>query len=1434
MRHLLRARWTHLSAGAALGIGALLLGPGQAVAAAPSGWKVVEASETRLRLTVDIPEPRLRSFDEAGQTWAVVELDEYAQRGEPGWPLLPSASAWLCLPPQATVRMSARVLQTQLLPAARIAPVPTPYRDPAAPFGQPSLIERRLEGDAYATFRVDRDGAAELSEPTFTRKQRLAAITVRPVLYDAASGTIEVVRRLEVDVVFEPAIKSAAAADPTLAFDAAVGGAPDVIVQSTLLNPGFAAQWKCLSPEQGARASTYRGTGASMAPPPAQTQSQSPSQSQSQARATGDIRPLDPGALLGPEFRLRVTASRPARLVMGDLFAEGFPQDVPRRKVRLYQRRWNDPTDGLFDAEAPLPLTADVPLTFLGNPDPNGLVTAADEIYFLAQDVRDDEAARTINGQTFPRAVAERADNWNGANVYWIAAVEPDVDGWARMAVETLGAAAGAVRTSFPRQDRLESDTVYQDNPDDDANLPRHHWTSHTASPAQASVELFHPTPGGDVTITYTLAARVTSPAAPSVTTALVKGTTSQIVGAHTVGNLRLTTFSGIAPVDPFGDGFATFQIQGGNPVLVYLGSITLDYQAGYAATRDEARFNTGVVGGSVSLRVPGFSQNDPLVFDVTDARAPRAIAVMAANFPTAGTLSLEVPQGAGERRAFWALRATRADRIRADDIDPVAAPAVTADAATFPEGQAQVLVIGPASLAAAMQPWMQWRRDHDREGWRFAYVDVQAAYDQFSGGLKSPTAIKRLIEFAYLTWDAKAVVLVGSASEDARGIAPGAGPDLVPCPLHVQLVSGQKEVLGSDKWFVTFGTNAGYPGSNTHGPDMAIGRLPARNAGELGTMLAKIFAYEQPQATDTWRQRLLWVSDDAWSSDTIGLGGTQYCYRTSEEAFRLSQARSSGWSDSLDTAIQPSEFHLSTYTDPMHPDRNCMDVGQIGTYQSRVGTEVWPQLLARMNQGALVVSYQGHAAYNVLGHEYLMTGQNVPGLGNGGRPFLFFGMGCHVSDFLDFRETSNGVSIGQQLLLLPNAGAIATYGSNGYEFLTQITVMMESISKAMLTVGRLNSPVIGDTLRNQWTLAEVMGQGEHDIFPAGITEREMVAQFHVLGDPLLRLDAAPPRLSLLHEGTPLTEGATIVLPAAASTYAVELRGVDETGVARLLLSDSRGQDYSASLVPVATGDPRRRTATLDLPVVPYGGLLDALEPEGPRGYRVQAQAYDGAYPDVRPTTLSVIVPFTLEVRVNGAEVAEGSGPLSPAADASMEIEFESPLAVPQDQIAVAIDAAVIASAPTIVSLDAEGRRWRVSFAARGDGSGDPQVLHLTLSGVTTDFAMTQTAEEGQLGIAQHYPFPSPADPEQGPVWFVAQTTAPARFARVTIYDLSGRPVARADSGVGSPENEVAVRWDGRDDQGDSIANGVYMYRLEVGDGAALVRSSMGRVVLMR
>ena len=110
----------------------------------------------------------------------------------------------------------------------------------------------------------------------------------------------------------------------------------------------------------------------------------------------------------------------------------------------------------------------------------------------------------------------------------------------------------------------------------------------------------------------------------------------------------------------------------------------------------------------------------------------------------------------------------------------------------------------------------------------------------------------------------------------------------------------------------------------------------------------------------------------------------------------------------------------------------------------------------------------------------------------------------------------------------------------------------------------------------------------------------------------------------------------------------------------------------------------------------------------------------------------------------------------------------------------------------------------------KSPGSGNGGVFVLLNQGTPATAVATETATPTAFALGANYPNP-----------FNPATTIPlavpagARNVDLTIYNVLGQPMRRVWTGS-LPAGEHQLTWDGRDAQGQPVAAGVYMYRLQV------------------
>jgi len=96
------------------------------------------------------------------------------------------------------------------------------------------------------------------------------------------------------------------------------------------------------------------------------------------------------------------------------------------------------------------------------------------------------------------------------------------------------------------------------------------------------------------------------------------------------------------------------------------------------------------------------------------------------------------------------------------------------------------------------------------------------------------------------------------------------------------------------------------------------------------------------------------------------------------------------------------------------------------------------------------------------------------------------------------------------------------------------------------------------------------------------------------------------------------------------------------------------------------------------------------------------------------------------------------------------------------------------------------------------------------LPSISTAAHSEGTEAPGAYTLTQNYPNPF------NPTTQIGYTTPGPTQVRLVVYDVLGRPV-RTLVDAHQPSGSYTVSWDGRNDAGDAVATGLYVYRMETG-----------------
>jgi hypothetical protein len=349
--------------------------------------------------------------------------------------------------------------------------------------------------------------------------------------------------------------------------------------------------------------------------------------------------------------------------------------------------------------------------------------------------------------------------------------------------------------------------------------------------------------------------------------------------------------------------------------------------------------------------------------------------------------------------------------------------------------------------------------------------------------------------------------------------------------------------------------------------------------------------------------------------------------------------------------------------------------------------------------------------------------------------------------------------------------------------------------------------------------LGELMYLTEAAAINVTSAEIQPVERYHILGDPLLRIDAGPPRFDVTVDGVKVQSGDEVKSRAGSDSIRVTAIVRDENAI---------DPDAFELLVD---GTPR----TEDLEIT---RIIDESLPAA-RGYRVEfdhlikpssylivLKAFQA--PDTGSGEYHMAAEFVLEVVSDAVMYADGrlvaSGGVVPA-HATYRAELSFPVVVEASEIAVTVDDDPVADVALSTPVPEDSTTWVLVFS-RSLAPG-PHTILISAGQYQKEFTVSVSLDFG-LDRVVNYP-----NPFTDGTYFVYTNNVEISEGTIDIFTTSGRKVVRLyipPSATGPGEN--AVFWDGRDAAGDEVANGVYLFLVKVKQRGedSIVRGKLARI----
>jgi hypothetical protein len=313
----------------------------------------------------------------------------------------------------------------------------------------------------------------------------------------------------------------------------------------------------------------------------------------------------------------------------------------------------------------------------------------------------------------------------------------------------------------------------------------------------------------------------------------------------------------------------------------------------------------------------------------------------------------------------------------------------------------ADFLIISHPDFITEAERYRAYRENNTINKLKTKVIDVTTIYNEFSGGLMDPTAIRDFVKYFYENSPSnlrpKYLLLFGDASYDYKGILKSSGSiDRNKIPPYETLESLDRvESYCSDDYY------ARIIGSDDR-DDLGIGRLNIVSIAEAKSAVDKIIAYESKNNFGTWRNTITFVADDGYTSN--GDDGNDYTQQSEE----------------LAEYVAPIEFEKKKIFIVAYPTI----IGSSG----KLKPEANKAIIDQINLGSLIVNYIGHGNPELWAHEHIfMTNESPQLLTNSDKlPFLIAAT-CDFGRYDDPQKQS-GTEV---IINKANGGMIGTFSAS-------------------------------------------------------------------------------------------------------------------------------------------------------------------------------------------------------------------------------------------------------------------------------------------------------------------------------------------------------------------------------------------------------------------
>lgn len=346
-------------------------------------------------------------------------------------------------------------------------------------------------------------------------------------------------------------------------------------------------------------------------------------------------------------------------------------------------------------------------------------------------------------------------------------------------------------------------------------------------------------------------------------------------------------------------------------------------------------------------------------------------------------------------------------------------------------------LIVTPASLNSQAERLANFHRNYSQLNVKV--VNLENIYQEFSSGKQDIGAIRNFVKYIYRNSSIsskrlKYLNLFGDASYDYKNRIPN-NTNIVPIYHSYNSFSLAASYM-SDDYFVMLDPSEGLMNTNANDLEVSVGRMLVSSTKQAEEMVTKVIEYHDIQSFGKWRNNFVLISDDV----DVAL------------------------EDELQTGIDALGDNITAQkpfvnVKKIHSDSYVQEASSGGFRYPKARKD----FVDAINQGALVFNYFGHGGEDGLASERIFEKTDAQNLTNQFKYPLFVTITCEFTRFDNpYRQTA-----GEFTYWNPKGGAISMVTTTRQIDIFTGKMINDAFSSQLYGFGTTNYIPIAEALKN-------------------------------------------------------------------------------------------------------------------------------------------------------------------------------------------------------------------------------------------------------------------------------------------------------------------------------------------------------------------------------